>query len=162
MHHLFCLHGAPLRKTLELCRCRIPKCCGAFFFEYETPKVVSIQNVPLGILRVVLQGGAAEVAWKFSSNRPRKFNCDFAQQKVLCNSAHFGSLISLTFPVDPLCPLCSWSSSPSSTCASSGTRRATRSSPRSRAASPPNSRDSPGRQHLKYDITVEMLTCYMT
>ena len=34
---------------------RIPKCCGAFFFEYETPKVVSIQNVPLGILRVVLQ-----------------------------------------------------------------------------------------------------------
>ena len=34
---------------------RIPKCCGTFFFEYETPKVVSIQNVPLGILRVVLQ-----------------------------------------------------------------------------------------------------------
>ena len=34
---------------------RIPKCCGAFFFEYETPKVVSIQNVPLGILRAVLQ-----------------------------------------------------------------------------------------------------------
>ena len=35
---------------------RFPKCCGTFFFEYETPKVVSTQNVPLGILRVVLQG----------------------------------------------------------------------------------------------------------
>jgi hypothetical protein len=29
-------------------------CCAAFF-EYETPKVVTIQNVPLGILRLLLQ-----------------------------------------------------------------------------------------------------------
>lgn len=25
------------------------------FFEYETPKVVTVQNVPLGILRLLLQ-----------------------------------------------------------------------------------------------------------
>ena len=49
--------GSVLQKPSQLCltMIRIPKCCGAFFFEYETPKVVSIQNVPLGILRVVLQ-----------------------------------------------------------------------------------------------------------
>ena len=52
--------GSILQKSSQLCQplltmIRIPKCCGAFFFEYETPKVVSIQNVPLGILRVVLQ-----------------------------------------------------------------------------------------------------------
>lgn len=29
-------------------------CCTSFF-EYETPKVVTIQNVPLGILRILLQ-----------------------------------------------------------------------------------------------------------
>ncbi len=29
-------------------------CCTSFF-EYETPKVVTIQNVPLGILRMLLQ-----------------------------------------------------------------------------------------------------------
>lgn len=29
--------------------------CCASFFEYETPKVVTIQNVPLGILRLLLQ-----------------------------------------------------------------------------------------------------------
>ena len=29
--------------------------CCQNFFEYETPKVVTIQNVPLGILRLLLQ-----------------------------------------------------------------------------------------------------------
>ena len=29
--------------------------CCANFFEYETPKVVTIQNVPLGLLRLFLQ-----------------------------------------------------------------------------------------------------------
>ncbi len=29
--------------------------CCTNFFEYETPKVVTIQNVPLGILRMLLQ-----------------------------------------------------------------------------------------------------------
>ena len=34
--------------------CRGLMCCSSFF-EYETPKVVTIQNVPLGILRLMLQ-----------------------------------------------------------------------------------------------------------
>ena len=29
--------------------------CFSSFFEYETPKVVTVQNVPLGILRLLLQ-----------------------------------------------------------------------------------------------------------
>lgn len=29
--------------------------CFSGFFEYETPKVVTVQNVPLGILRLLLQ-----------------------------------------------------------------------------------------------------------
>ena len=29
--------------------------CMSAFFEYETPKVVTVQNVPLGILRLLLQ-----------------------------------------------------------------------------------------------------------
>ncbi len=33
---------------------RLPGCLSSFF-EYETPKVVTIQNVPLGILRLALQ-----------------------------------------------------------------------------------------------------------
>ena len=33
----------------------IPSGCCASFFEYETPKVVTVQNVPLGILRILLQ-----------------------------------------------------------------------------------------------------------
>ena len=32
----------------------IPTGCCSSFFEYETPKVVTVQNVPLGILRLVL------------------------------------------------------------------------------------------------------------
>ena len=28
---------------------------GSFVFEYETPKVVTVKNVPMGILRLVLQ-----------------------------------------------------------------------------------------------------------
>ena len=31
----------------------IPSGCCSSFFEYETPKVVTVQNVPLGILRFV-------------------------------------------------------------------------------------------------------------
>ena len=33
----------------------IPNGCCSSFFEYETPKVVTVQNVPLGILRLLLQ-----------------------------------------------------------------------------------------------------------
>ena len=33
----------------------IPTGCCSSFFEYETPKVVTVQNVPLGILRLLLQ-----------------------------------------------------------------------------------------------------------
>ena len=33
----------------------LPNGCCASFFEYETPKVVTVQNVPLGILRLLLQ-----------------------------------------------------------------------------------------------------------
>ena len=31
---------------------------GSIFFEYETPKVVTVKNVPMGILRLSLQTGA--------------------------------------------------------------------------------------------------------
>jgi hypothetical protein len=31
------------------------QCLFSTFFEYETPKVVTVQNVPLGILRLLLQ-----------------------------------------------------------------------------------------------------------
>ncbi len=34
---------------------KLPKGCFSMFFEYETPKVVTVQNVPLGILRLLLQ-----------------------------------------------------------------------------------------------------------
>ena len=34
---------------------KLPKGCFSAFFEYETPKVVTVQNVPLGILRLLLQ-----------------------------------------------------------------------------------------------------------
>ena len=33
----------------------LPTGCCSSFFEYETPKVVTVQNVPLGILRLLLQ-----------------------------------------------------------------------------------------------------------
>ena len=28
---------------------------GSFIFEYETPKVITVKNVPMGILRLILQ-----------------------------------------------------------------------------------------------------------
>ena len=31
---------------------------GSFVFEYETPKVVTVKNVPMGILRLFLQSTA--------------------------------------------------------------------------------------------------------
>jgi hypothetical protein len=31
---------------------------GSIFFEYETPKVVTVKNVPMGILRLSLQTSA--------------------------------------------------------------------------------------------------------
>ena len=35
--------------------CPIACLCPGFFFEYETPKVVTVKNIPLGILRLLLQ-----------------------------------------------------------------------------------------------------------
>ena len=29
---------------------------GSIFFEYETPKVVTVKNVPMGIFRIIVQG----------------------------------------------------------------------------------------------------------
>ena len=45
-------NGAASRGRQDL---PIPTGCCSSFFEYETPKVVTVQNVPLGILRLLLQ-----------------------------------------------------------------------------------------------------------
>ena len=37
------------------CECPLTCICTGTFFEYETPKVVTVKNVPLGILRLLLQ-----------------------------------------------------------------------------------------------------------
>ena len=37
------------------CECPLTCVCPGTFFEYETPKVVTVKNVPLGILRLSLQ-----------------------------------------------------------------------------------------------------------
>jgi len=43
--------------TLDCCAddCPIMCLCPGAFFEYETPKVVTVKNIPLGILRLLLQ-----------------------------------------------------------------------------------------------------------
>ena len=42
------------RSTIVIAEKEESKLC-PFFFEYETPKLVTIQSVPLGILRLILQ-----------------------------------------------------------------------------------------------------------
>ena len=43
--------------TVDCCgdECPIMCLCPGAFFEYETPKVVTVKNIPLGILRLLLQ-----------------------------------------------------------------------------------------------------------
>ena len=56
----------------------IPTGCCSSFFEYETPKVVTVQNVPLGILRLVLTCPAP--AKKISMCSHRAANREFLSQ----------------------------------------------------------------------------------